>query len=60
MVNGAARRRKRLILRYVELVRMEDKIMVDPPVEVSDLGAKVWDCCLVGHILDVKLPSQVV
>ena len=38
----------------------EGMIVVTPPTAVLEQGAKQWDCCLVGFILDNKLPSLVV
>ena len=56
-VSGAVAHREGLALRFVEPVWLDDKVMVDPPLEVSDLGLSSWQFCLVGHILDAKLPS---
>ena len=35
-------------------------MVVSPPPEVEELGAKKWDLCLVGHFLYAKLPVPVV
>ena len=38
----------------------EDLIMVLPPQEVIEEGAKEWERCLVGYLMDAKLSVAVV
>ena len=59
-LKGSSTPMARTKLKYFE-PRMEDSIpVVAPPPEVEEEGSKKWADCLVGNLLDSKLPFAVV
>ena len=47
-------------MKFFEPQQAEGKVVVAPPLSVLEQGASRWNCCLVGYILDNKLPFSVV
>ena len=60
LVSGSSRQSQAMSLRLFEPSLDDGKIVVTPPISVLERGAKRWECCLVGFILDNRLPSLVV
>ena len=60
IVSGSSKQQPTMSLRLIEPSMDAGKIVVSPPIIVLEQGAKRWECCLVGFILDNRLPSLVV
>ena len=57
-IPGSQKRKMQLL--YHKLVATEGPLMVYPPQEVVEEGAKEWEKCLVGHLMDSKLPTPII
>ena len=56
--SGATKRKMHLVFHQPD--SSEEMVMVLPPPEVVQDGAKEWEQCLVGYLMDSRFPPAVV
>ena len=59
-VVGSRSLKRKMLLVYHEPEPAEEMVMVVPPQEVVEEGAKEWELCLVGYLMDPKFPPAIV